>query len=121
MFFKEAEGIRACPGDTSGHRRPCLLEAGVDRLEAVFGHEILGQYFQRGAAMARQGGDIGLLIVKHSTKSNESLADLCDIHLKLEEIDGALVIYSLKPPSRICHMRYDFSLGFPQVKLTPIA
>ncbi|MHB2035690.1 MAG: hypothetical protein ACYCPW_02990, partial [Nitrososphaerales archaeon] len=86
-----------------------------------FGHEVLGQYYQRGAALTRQGGDVGLLIAKHSTKSNDMLADLVDTYLKLDEIDGALVIYALKPPSRIYQVEYDYSRGYPDVRLTPVA
>jgi hypothetical protein len=121
MFFKEAESIRARPGAVSRTRRPCLFQVGVDRLEAIFGDEVLGQYYQRGAALTRQGGDIALLIAKHSTKSNDKLADLVDTYLKLDEIDGTLVIYALKPPSRIYHVEYDYSRGYPHVGLTPVA
>jgi hypothetical protein len=68
-----------------------------------------------------QGGDAAILIAKHSTKSTDMLADLVDIYLKLDEIDGALVIYALKPPSRIYHVEYDYSRGYPNVQLTPVA
>lgn len=121
LFFKEVERIRVCPGDVSGRRRPCLFGVGVDKLEAIFGDEVLAQYYQRGAALTRQGGDAGILIAKHSTKSNDKLADLVDTYLKLDVIDGALVVYSLKPPSRIYHVEYDYSRGYPNVKLTPVA
>ena len=121
MFFKEVERIRVRPGDVLGTRRPCLFGVGVDRLEAIFGDEVLGQYYQRGAALTRQRGDVGLLIVKHSTKSNDKLADLVDAYLKLDEIDGTLVIYSLKPPSRIYQVEYDYSRSYPCVGLTPVA
>ena len=121
MFFKEAERIRSHPGDDSGARRHCLFGVGVDRLEAIFGDEVLGQYYPRGAAATRLGGDVAILIAKHSTKSNDKLADLVDAYLKLDEIDGALVIYALKPPSRIYHVQYDYGRGYPDVRLTPLA
>ncbi|MDH2901657.1 MAG: ATPase domain-containing protein [archaeon] len=120
-FFKEVERIRVRPGDVSGTRRPCLFGVGVDKLEAIFGDEVLAPYYQRGAAITRQGGDAGILIAKHSTKSTDKLADLVDIYLKLDDIDGALVIYALKPPSRIYHVEYDYSRGYPNVQLTPVA
>ena len=121
MFFKQVETIRVRPGDVSGRRRPCLFAVGVDRLEAIFGDEVLGQYYQRGAAVTLQGGDVAIYVAKHATKSNEKLADLVDTYLKFDEIDGVLVLYALKPPSRIYHVEYDYSRGYPNVGLTPIS
>ena len=101
-------------------RRPVLATIGVDTAEMAFGQDI-ERYLGRGAAMTRHYGDASVLLVKHSTKSKEVLADVVDHYLKLDVIDGAPVLYSLKPPSRIHQVRYDYSQGYPSVRLTPVA
>lgn len=100
-------------------RRPVLTIVGIDTVEMVYGDDAVGVY-QRGAVMTKSYGDVLLYMAKHSTRARGILADLADVHLKLDEINGALVLYSLKPPSRLHHVRYDYDKGYPSVTLTPI-
>jgi KaiC/GvpD/RAD55 family RecA-like ATPase len=113
LAWKETEKIRI---DANGGRRPYLMILGMDKLEATFGPESLGQLIARGAAMTVHYGDVAIFIVKQSTKRKDSLADVADTYLKLDEIDGALTIYSLKPPSRVYHVEYDYSRGYPDMR-----
>ncbi len=118
QVWNETDKIRT---DENGGRRACLMFLGMDKLEAVFRPENLAQLDARGAAMIAHYGDVGIFIAKHSTKRKDSLADVVDTYLKLDEMDGALTICSLKPPSRIYHVEYDHSRGYPDVKMTPVA
>ena len=102
-------------------RRPNLTILSIDRLEMMFGHEYITPIFSRGPAMTRYYGDATIFIAKHSTSGKDTLADATTMHLKLDEIDGALVIHSVRPPSRIHKVSYDYSQGYPSVKLTPVA
>jgi len=102
-------------------RRPNLTILSIDRLEMMFGHEYITPIFARGPAMTRYYGDATIYIAKHSTTGKGTLADATTMHLKLDEIDGALVIHSVRPPSRIHKVSYDYSQGYPSVKLTPVA
>ncbi|MDG6994568.1 MAG: hypothetical protein JRN52_01485 [Nitrososphaerota archaeon] len=118
LVWKETEKIRT---NGNGGRRTCLMMLGMNALEAAFGPESVSQLISHGAAMTAREGDVAVFIVKQSTKTKDLLADVADAYLKLDEIDGALVIYSLKPPSRVHHVEYDYSRGFPNVRLTPVA
>jgi KaiC/GvpD/RAD55 family RecA-like ATPase len=115
--WKATEEVRAGGG---GERRACLMIIGMDRVEATFGNEALGPLFARGAIMTEGYGDAAVFVVKQSTKSKDMLADITDAHLKLDEIDGAPVIYAMKPPSGIYHLEYDYGRGYPSVGLTPV-
>ena len=124
LFWKAAGEIRnIAHKNNSGSSmagRPCLMMLGIDRIESVFGHEAVRSDYLRSATMTASYEDVAIFIAKQSTKGKEELADLVDLYLKLDEINGALTIYSLKPPSRIYHMEYDFTRGYPHVKLTPV-
>ena len=101
--------------------RPCLIMLGMDRLETVLGPESIGPLNARGAAMTAQYGDVIINVVKHTTVNKEALEDLSDICLRLDQIEGAMVLYSTKPPSRIHHVEYSHRRGYPEVGLTPVA
>ena len=93
----------------------------MDRLETVLGPESIGPLNARGAAMTAQYGDVIINVVKHTTVNKEALEDLSDICLRLDQIEGAMVLYSTKPPSRIHHVEYSHRRGYPEVGLTPVA
>jgi hypothetical protein len=114
------QGEKQTAGEVTRRRRPVLTFVAMDTLESVFGYEKLSSYSLQGASRTRRLEGAGILIAKHSTRLKERLSDSVDTYLKLDQIDGALVIYSLKPPSQIYHVAYDYGSGFPKVKLTPV-
>lgn len=114
--FFDVEKKLARVGDA---RRPVLSIMGMDSVEMGLGEDV-GNVTARGLARTKSYGDAGILLVRDSTKSKESVADMVDVSLKLDQIDGALVLYFLKPPSRIYHVTYDYSRGQPSVRLTPV-
>jgi len=93
---------------------------GVDAVEMVIG-DTFPRYYTRGTAMMGMHGDTSVLLARHSTVSREVLADMADVYLKADIIDGSVVIVSMKPPTRCYSVTYDYSEGYPSVKLTPIA
>jgi hypothetical protein len=60
------------------------------------------------------------LVVKSGSQLKTQLSGICDIHLMLDELHGASLIYLVKPPSRLNYLKYDYSEGFPKVRLDPI-
>jgi hypothetical protein len=71
--------------------------------------------------MVRKEKDALLITAKHAVRSKEELSDMSDKHVKLEIVDGALIGYIIKPGRPILyHVDYDYSEGFPRVKVRPI-
>jgi len=60
------------------------------------------------------------LVVKSGSKLKTQLSDICDIHLMIDELHGASVVYLVKPPTQLMDLNYDYSEGFPKVRLNPI-
>jgi KaiC/GvpD/RAD55 family RecA-like ATPase len=114
MFYEEVRKIN------DNGKRPCVELVGVDALESVFSPEDLVKAMIPEAQYVKQFGSAKLNIVRSGTRSKQVMSDRCDLHLKMDEIDGSLVLYSVKPPSQFYGVCYDYSLGRPLVRLTPI-
>ncbi|MGI0091577.1 MAG: gas vesicle protein GvpD P-loop domain-containing protein [Nitrososphaerales archaeon] len=80
----------------------------------------LPSYMARGTAQLRQYGDVTMMLAKSSTKNLQIISDNCDLHIKLEEVDGCLVMFAKRPPSSPYGVSFDFSKGYPGVLLTRV-
>lgn len=106
--------------------KPCFISIGADTLEHVYGahsekyDNIVMKFILTSIRRARNSKDSIWINVKSGSRSKQQLSDMCDIHLKLEEVDGASLLYLIKPESGLMHMTYMFSEGHPRLALTPI-
>lgn len=83
-----------------------LVIMGADLIEYIHGFNGLTRYASVMVHKIREKRGLLIFIVKHGTKIKEPLLDICDAYLKLDELYGALVDYSIKPPSGLCnHVR----------------
>ncbi len=51
---------------------------------------------------------------------NQDLSYVSDTHLKIISIDGATMIYGVKPRTGLFAINYDISQGMPKLQLTPV-
>lgn len=100
--------------------RPCIISIGIDTIEYTYGPEGLVKQIVAAINRVRTQMDALILEVKAGSAVKQQLSDLSDLHIKLNELEGSLVIYSTKPPSPIHSLNYDYSEGYPKATLTPI-
>jgi len=100
--------------------RPCIFFIGMDTVQNANGREILDPLGIALTELVRRNGDLAINTVKYGSGLIRDLNNACDLHIKLEELDRTLVMHSLKPPSELYHVEYDYSAGFGQVKLKAI-
>ena len=103
-----------------GKQRPCYFFLGIEAMEDILGAENLGNIGAATSIFLKKTGDLMICGVKHGSKLLTKLSNSTDIHLKMDQIDGALMLYSVKPPSAIYNLYYDYSLGYPKVRLIPM-
>jgi KaiC/GvpD/RAD55 family RecA-like ATPase len=98
---------------------PTLWVLSIDTYETYADPErgATASYFARGSQARRETGDVGILIANPNAGSLQTLSNNCDVHLMLEEKDGALLLYSKRPPSDLYSVNYDYSKGYPRVSL----
>ncbi|MFQ6106628.1 MAG: gas vesicle protein GvpD P-loop domain-containing protein [Thermoplasmata archaeon] len=99
--------------------RPILSLMGFDTLEAVFGHEVIEEMAGHMSSI-RKSKDIFLGIVTSTTSSTSPLANLAHTHIKIENIDGSVILYGEKPYTELHALSFDHSKGHPKAVLTPI-
>ena len=101
-------------------KRPCIFFIGMDTVQSANAREIVDPLGFGLTEMVRRNDDLAIVTIKDGSKMEMELNNRCDIHLKLEEFDRTLVIHSVKPPSELYHMEYDYSQGYGQVKMRAI-
>jgi KaiC/GvpD/RAD55 family RecA-like ATPase len=101
--------------------RPCVFSFGSDTLENVYSHEESFRFAQGMVQRTRHFGDVLYVVMRHGSPLLDELSNLCDVHVKLDHIDGTIVIQRLKPWSQLFAVIYDNSQGFPSIKLIPFA
>jgi KaiC/GvpD/RAD55 family RecA-like ATPase len=110
--IRELKGIKA--------NRPCCLTLSIDGEELRRGSRAALKLALDVLAKVRATGDVAIALVTPSTTITQSLSDVCDLHLQLEEVNGCLLLYGKRPPTILHAVTYDYSNGYPQVQLTPL-
>jgi KaiC/GvpD/RAD55 family RecA-like ATPase len=103
-----------------GAVRSCAHFIGIDTIETYLRPENLKPIISGFGQSMKITGDIMLAVVKQSSSFRNQLAEICDVHLKLAEVDRTLVLYQLNPASELFHVNFDYSAGYPEIKLIPI-
>ncbi len=118
IFWKTVEKM-----SKAGNRKalPHLSILGIDRIETTFGEGEIVKLQALTSAMLSKGHGTILAITRQFTKSNQFLVGVTGRYLKLYQINGRLVLYSIKPPSKMYVVDYDSSKGYPTVNLTPMS
>jgi KaiC/GvpD/RAD55 family RecA-like ATPase len=116
-----SERVKAAIHEIKGEEnRPCIFFVGMDTVRTSVGQEMLDPLGINMTEFVRRNGDLAIYSVKFGSSLIRDLNNTCDLHLKLEELDRTLVMRSLKPPSELYHVEYDYSAGYGQVKLRSI-
>ena len=103
-----------------GLDKPCFVFMGIDTIEYTYGNQEIMRELMTAIQKVREYRDAMFVGVKQGSKIKQQLSDVSDVHLKIDEVEGASILYLVKPPSALMHLTYDFSQGYPTVKLTPI-
>ncbi|HIE19338.1 TPA: hypothetical protein EYP75_06390 [Candidatus Bathyarchaeota archaeon] len=71
--------------------------------------------------MIRENGSLGVFLLKpRYPRASDILNAIVNIHLKMVREHGALLLYGLKPRTRLHFLEMDVSSGYPLPKLTPV-
>ena len=102
-------------------RQPILHIVGVDRLIAQYGMDDTVKMLNLSATMTRENGSLGILLLKPGyPRISDILNAIVDVHLKIVREHGALLLYGLKPRTRLHFVEMDVLKGYSLPKLTPI-
>ncbi|MBN1109194.1 MAG: hypothetical protein JXA45_00385 [Methanomassiliicoccales archaeon] len=80
---------------------PFLSLMGLDSLESIYGGEVMEGLVEHLAEVRRNGGAF-VGFTSPTTRSTARLADLATVHLRVERVGGAVIVYGNKPFTE-CH------------------
>lgn len=99
-------------------RPPALHITSYDALESRGSPttEDLAEHY----ASIKEQGNIDLSIVKSSVDQLHKIADFASVHLRLESIDGTIVLVGEKPHTGVFHLGLPPRGTAPRLQLTPV-
>jgi KaiC/GvpD/RAD55 family RecA-like ATPase len=98
---------------------PMLSLIGFDSLESIYGDKVMDQIPDHLAAIKRNNG-IFVGITSPSTKSTQRLADLANLHIKVERIGGTVVLFGEEPFTECNALAVEARERGGNISLSPI-
>jgi KaiC/GvpD/RAD55 family RecA-like ATPase len=68
----------------------------------------------------RDSGALSIGVISRPTSFREELLRAVDYHLKMQTVNGSLLIYGVKPFTNVHGVRFGFERGYPRLSLTEI-
>jgi KaiC/GvpD/RAD55 family RecA-like ATPase len=102
-----------------GSESPLLSLIGFDSLESIYGDKVMDQIPDHLASIKRNNG-IFVGITSPSTKSTQRLADLANLHIKVERIGGTVVLFGEEPFTECNTLAVETRERGGNISLTPI-
>ena len=101
--------------------QPLLYVIGVDSLLANYGTNDTIRMLNLGATLTRECEGLLFLLLKPGyPRVSEILNAIAEIHFRMIQKHGALLLYGLKPRTRLHFVEMDVTEGYLQPRLTPI-
>lgn len=102
-----------------GSKHPFLSFVAFDTLESVYGDDVFDQMTGHMSAV-RRSKDLFIGHVSPMTKSTQKLANLAHIHLRVQNVNGSILLYGQKPYTELFNLSLTYAGGVPKIVLTPI-
>jgi KaiC/GvpD/RAD55 family RecA-like ATPase len=68
----------------------------------------------------RDSGALSVGVISRPTSLREELLRAVDYHLKMQTVNGSLLIYGVKPITNVHGVKFGFERGYPRLSLTEI-
>ena len=99
---------------------PSSILIGLDKLEAIHGPAKLQRHISKTISRVKSSHGTATFVVRENTTNKDSIVGMCDMHQILDLKDRAIIVQSVKPFNGASNIEYDYSSGWPQVRLIPI-
>jgi len=100
--------------------KPVLSIVGFDTVEYTYDKTAALKILGEDVARIRNFGDLRINIIRPTIEIADQLRALSDIYLKIQQIDGALFLYGVKPETPLLNITFSTQKDRLRVRLTPI-
>jgi len=101
-------------------RKPVFSVMGFDTVDYTYGGKEALKIIGEDIARTRNLEDLRLNIIRPAVDIADQLKALADIHLRVEQIHGALFLRGVKPRTPLLNVKVLTNKEFSEVKLTPV-
>lgn len=117
---KTSEDMETILGEIGLANGPTYSFISLDDVANYYNEDGVANVLTHGSEKTRRTH--GLLVLKAPTSFGkiEDISSRAAVHLKLEEMDGAVVLYGIRPHTVYHVMEADTSRGYPDLRLTRI-
>jgi hypothetical protein len=101
--------------------RPFITLFGCDNLIAYYGAESATRIANIQVSRVREKQSLCMMILKPGYREVAGrLAAMADVHMKITEKYGSVLVYGVKPSTNLYVLEMDVSKGYPMPVLTPV-
>ncbi|MEE9236922.1 MAG: gas vesicle protein GvpD P-loop domain-containing protein [Thermoplasmata archaeon] len=100
-------------------KHPFLSLMAFDTLEAVYGENVASQMTSHFSSI-RKSKDIFVGLTSPTCKSAGTVANMSTVHLRVENVDGCILLFGEKPYTGFHNLAFDWSEGYPKAVITQI-
>lgn len=98
---------------------PFMSLIAFDTLESTYDEDVIEKLTPHLTSI-RRNKDIFVGLLIPTDESTDKLANVAHIHLKIENLDGSVVLFGEKPHTELFALSFDVSKGYPKARLTSI-
>jgi len=99
--------------------RPFLALMSFDTLESVYSEKVLEE-MSGVFASVRRAKDVFVGFVTPQSASAAKLENLANVVLRVDSVNGSVVLYGQKPYTELFNLAWDWSAGVPKAVFRPI-
>lgn len=100
-------------------QHPFLSLMAFDTLEAVYGEDVASVMTSHFSSI-QKSNDIFVGLTSPTGKSAEAVANSSSVHLRVENVDGCILLFGEKPYTGFFNLSFEYSSGCPKAVVTHI-
>jgi hypothetical protein len=101
--------------------QPVFESMGYDSLVSVYGAEAVRRTESLMSSRIREKGNLAIVVLKPGCEDASSmLSAIADVHLRITEEHGVMIVYGIKPRTNMYVVEMDASKGYALPRLTPL-
>jgi len=99
---------------------PMFVFVGLDTMECFYGLDQSVKALSFAASVTSKGNGLTIFASFPEVKLTNMASIMSDAHIRVENINGTIVMYGIKPKTGLHHLEIETFKGYPLPKLTPI-
>lgn len=116
----DAALVGACWRELSSKSSSIVVASDFDKIAQVYGEDLFLPGLADLGATIRDSGAMNIGIASRRTKLRDDFLRTADYNIRMQNVNGSLVIYGVKPFTNVYGANFTFEKGYPRLRLSQI-